>query len=64
MLAIYCVDGHYIEHVSRRGNNAKFCDECGKEAVMMCPKCNHGIPSETPPPKFCKQCGNKFPWTK
>lgn len=40
---------------------AKFCSNCGKEAVdpntVICPKCNSKLPAGA---KFCFNCGNKL----
>lgn len=37
--------------------NVRFCPECGKSLIKICPSCNAPI---TGNPKFCQECGNKL----
>ena len=35
----------------------KFCEECGTEIALVCPRCDHRIPVGK---KFCGECGQKL----
>ncbi|MCH8519583.1 MAG: DUF2321 domain-containing protein [Nanoarchaeota archaeon] len=72
-----CKNGHqitdsYNEYPKYRKD---FCSECGEETIFKCPNCNSDIKGRhhvsgvismynTPVPKHCENCGNKYPWAK
>ena len=37
----------------------KFCEECGTEIALVCPRCDYRIPVGK---KFCGECGQKLGW--
>lgn len=39
------------------GKNVKFCPECGKPLIRICPSCDNPITGQ---PKFCPECGTKL----
>lgn len=76
--ALICLNRHVINSRSQSApeHNAKFCDQCGEEAISKCPDCDTPIRGayqadgvvvigfEFPAPKHCHNCGEAFPWTK
>jgi hypothetical protein len=71
-----CLNGHIVNRQSESHPeaNTKHCKVCGAETLMKCKHCNtaiHGykhIPrgshiDDSPPPKFCHECGKPYPWT-
>jgi len=72
-----CLNGHVITQFAqtRPEHQKKFCDKCGAETIVACPKCSkplqgyhhagrfHSLVKEEPP-AFCHECGAAFPWTE
>jgi hypothetical protein len=71
-----CMNGHKITAygTSQPETLRKRCSECGAETITHCKKCNSPLPGyyhvpsvlsfhSEPPPKFCENCGEPFPWT-
>jgi hypothetical protein len=73
-----CVNGHLITTFfhTQPEHNKRFCDECGSATTYACSKCSAeirghyyqpGVMDLTipgPPPSFCHNCGNPYPWTE
>ena len=73
-----CLNGHVVNSMAltESGHNKKFCDQCGTSTTMECSQCKSKIkgPYHYPnivsigfgydAPKFCDNCGNKYPWTE
>jgi len=72
-----CVNGHVITQFAqtRPEHLRKFCDKCGAETIVDCPKCSKPIQGyhhagryhalvKKEPPAFCHECGSQFPWTE
>ncbi|HXZ13813.1 MAG TPA: DUF2321 domain-containing protein [Candidatus Sulfotelmatobacter sp.] len=73
-----CLNGHLITTFvhTQPEYNKKFCSDCGAQTMSACKKCNaeiHGhyyepgvvdLTSPGPPPSFCHNCGNPYPWTE
>jgi hypothetical protein len=70
-----CENGHLITWFacSQPDSQKKRCPECGATTLMSCPKCNSQIPGHRhmagvgcidtgPPPSFCENCGDPYPW--
>src|SRR6266542_1103276 len=70
-----CLNGHTITRNANRFPKfrKKFCKDCGEATIMECSKCNTAIQgeyyvegsfsaAEFPPPNFCHECGNVYPW--
>lgn len=72
-----CTNGHKITEyaVSQPNSRKKRCPDCGAETMTHCTTCNTEIPGhhhvpgvfgfypDEPPPKFCENCGEPYPWT-
>jgi hypothetical protein len=71
-----CLNGHSINanYIRFPAHNSSFCNKCGAEMIIACPKCKSQIRGDyhTPgvfaashyrPPAFCHQCGAPYPWT-
>lgn len=75
-VALICLNGHDINRMATRSPkfNKKHCPRCGERATWQCEaSClspiqgNLGDEYSTtrpPPPAFCHECGNAYPWTK
>lgn len=77
-IAQICLNGHVVNSMAltSSNHNKKFCDQCGASTIMECPHCKSKIkgPYHYPniisiglgydAPKFCDNCGNKYPWTE
>ncbi|MCL4386440.1 MAG: DUF2321 domain-containing protein [Cyanobacteria bacterium] len=75
-IAEICLRGHIINpNINKNPKFRKpYCDECGAKTITECLKCNNPIPGRfiykdfedntiwDQPPKFCKYCGNPYPW--
>jgi hypothetical protein len=76
-IAQICINGHYItdRYDSRPEFRKKFCKKCGQPTIHECQECKSPIqgyfhrPNVTsllsypPPPAFCHECGEPYPWT-
>ncbi|MDR7451568.1 MAG: DUF2321 domain-containing protein [Armatimonadota bacterium] len=78
-VAQICLNGHTITRSARSSPEftKKFCPECGEQTITTCPRCNQPIQGEyhvegvaaigfkdPPPPNFCHNCGEPYPWTE
>ncbi len=78
-VAQICLNGHIINASTQKypQHNKKYCDKCGEKTITRCPNCNAVIQGEyhvegiaafggelSPPPSFCPNCGNPYPWTE
>jgi hypothetical protein len=73
-----CLNGHLISTFARTQpeHNKNFCDKCGAATICKCQKCDADIRGHFfepgvinlvppgPPPSFCHNCGNAYPWTE
>jgi len=72
-----CLNGHVITQFAgtRPERLKKFCDKCGAETIIACPKCSKSIqgyhhtgsvhgPPRKEAPAFCHESGTAFPWTE
>lgn len=70
-----CLNGHTL--IKRFPiNDVEYCEECGSLMICFCQNCDTIIkewhyddmlvlfPSLEAPPKYCKSCGEPYPWTK
>ncbi len=73
-VAQVCPNGHLITSYATKHPQCKqvFCETCGEETIMKCPKCgslirggynDFGGSLDSPPP-HCIYCGAAFPWTE
>jgi hypothetical protein len=72
-----CLNGHVINTyaASQPEHNSPRCKNCGAQTITECPKCKTKIRGHfhipgvvsflgpEPPPAFCFQCGEAYPWT-
>lgn len=70
-----CLNGHPLIKKSPI-DDVEYCEECGSLMIAFCQNCNSIIrqwhcdkgflliPSLEVPPKYCKSCGEPYPWTK
>ncbi len=77
-VAEICTNGHIINPNIKKSPKFRkpYCDECGAKTITECPKCKKSIPGRfiykdfedstiwSSPPKFCKYCGNPYPWAE
>lgn len=77
-VAQICKNGHVINPYagSQPEQNSKFCTDCSEPTITACEGCGADIqydypaPGVTcvgldfPPPEYCKNCGQPYPWTK
>jgi len=73
-----CLNGHTITRSVHRSPEfiKRFCPTCGAQTITACPYCNNSIQGEyhvegvvarsedPPPPNFCHNCGQSYPWTQ
>lgn len=71
-----CLNGHQItDRAPWYEIRKEFCEKCGAQVIDSCPNCYSKIVgylrvegvfdlSTVPVPKYCKECGNPYPWTK
>ncbi|WP_288532003.1 DUF2321 domain-containing protein [uncultured Secundilactobacillus sp.] len=74
-----CLNGHQVTGRSAFQviENLGFCQECGSKLINSCPHCHKIIlgdqdidgvldltSSKVPVPKYCKDCGEPYPWTQ
>src|SRR5215204_5763977 len=71
-----CLGGHVTNSSTQvhPESNKKYCHRCGKQTITECPKCKKPIQGHPylennarslipiKAPRFCKECGNIFPW--
>ena len=72
--ALICDNGHILSsNLAVELSPPSHCPNCGTHALQHCPGCGKPIrgPRSTspgfapwPPPAFCHDCGEAFPWTK
>lgn len=75
--ALICKNGHVVNDSMKTNPkyNSKYCENCGAETISACTNCNTPITgkeyienyidcSEMSAPKYCKHCGNPYPWTE
>lgn len=70
-----CLNGHALIKKFPM-NDTEYCEECGSLMIAFCQNCDSiikqwhyddgfpFIPSLEVPPKYCKVCGEPYPWTK
>ena len=71
-----CIKGHQITTSLRSDPNdgQNYCDLCGSKTISKCLKCDadirgyHHYPNiaycgSIPVPRFCHECGAKYPWS-
>ncbi len=78
-IAQVCLNGHVITRNANRSPKfrQKYCKKCGEPTIMECPLCNTEIQGEyhvegvfvggfkiPPPPSFCHECGQPYPWAE
>lgn len=76
-IAQVCLNGHLITDSAdvHPENKENFCSKCSAKTITNCPNCNDPIPGyydvpgvfsfgETSIPRFCRNCGNPYPWTE
>lgn len=70
-----CLNGHVITRLASYSPEvlSDYCTKCGQPTIMQCQKCNAPIRgahssemgiNEPPPPSYCHNCGNPYPWTE
>jgi hypothetical protein len=70
-----CCKGHMINDAVKRYPefSKDYCPDCGEPTITACPNCENPIQGvledslslkQPEPPKFCKYCGQPFPWTE
>lgn len=73
-----CLNGHQItDRATWNDTTNEFCEKCGAKVIDSCPDCKNQINGylkidgvfdistyTVPVPKYCKKCGNPYPWTK
>jgi hypothetical protein len=72
-----CRNGHKItgQSLQHPEDMRKKCPICGEGTITECPACGSKIqgykhtpgfmyPDNTKPPKFCHNCGKRYPWAK
>jgi hypothetical protein len=74
-VGLACTNGHGVNGSSTHlpEFNAKFCQDCGAEAISRCPQCATAIRGTYSggvlitrawvPSAFCFECGAAYPWT-
>ena len=74
-VGLACTNGHKVNGSSTHMPefNAKFCPDCGAQAISTCPQCETAIrgtywggalnTSPWVPSAFCHECGAPYPWT-
>lgn len=72
--ASICLNGHVVDKYN--SNVQKYCHECGKEVISICPSCETRIRGLVDlkgnfigyipydPPSYCYNCSDPFPWIK
>jgi hypothetical protein len=78
-VAQICINGHIVTRNANRSPEFRqnHCKKCGEPTIMQCPSCETDIQGEyhvdgvfvggfktPPPPNFCHQCGQPYPWTE
>jgi len=78
-VAQICLNGHIITRNANSSPEFRqnHCKKCGEPTIMKCPSCNTDIQGEyhvdgvlvggfktPPPPNFCHECGQPYPWTE
>lgn len=73
-----CLNGHQItDRAPMNEITNEFCEKCGVSVIDSCPNCHKpilgyvavdGVVDLTtytyPVPKYCRYCGQPYPWTK
>jgi hypothetical protein len=69
-----CLNGHIINRTLETISNSCFCETCGEITICNCPKCEAQIrglfkggfefSTDYTRPKFCYNCGKRYPWTE
>lgn len=70
-----CLNGHVITSMADTAPQFRkpYCTNCGATTIMSCPACEAPIRGrykasrairEVPPPSFCHDCGEPYPWTE
>lgn len=73
-----CLNGHQISSSSESNDDPKppdFCELCGEQTIRTCQKCHTPIDGKRKYPnvygggsvripKYCRSCGNPYPWTE
>ena len=74
--AAICKDGHCINALLDSPiPKDSYCEKCGAAVIALCPNCQEPIRGKfdspyvldlTPfdVPKYCRACGNPYPWTE
>lgn len=76
-IALICENGHIVNDSVKTypEDNSEFCQECGAKNISNCPSCGKLIDGKRHTedciafdsielPKYCKHCGQAYPWTK
>lgn len=76
---VICTKGHQLGYLFFEYPDEKYCELCGSSLISSCQNCNKVItgwinnssedfidfpPDSMDVPKFCKFCGDPYPWTK
>ena len=73
---LICLNGHQItDRASQDEIVNEYCQKCEAKVIDSCPTCKAMIEGyyyvsgvfdtyKCPVPKYCKNCGNPYPWTK
>jgi hypothetical protein len=70
--ALVCINGHVLTKMAEESDDrdTRFCPQCGKAIINLCPKCasairgwtEGGFDTEMDVADYCPQCGEPYPW--
>lgn len=73
---LICLNGHQITDRAYQDEEVnEFCQKCGAKVIDSCPSCNSQIDGfyyvsgvlsteKKAVPKYCRNCGKPYPWTR